>query len=130
MDDETFSQLVQEGIAALPEKFRDKIENVAFLIADQPSRKQRKDNHLGKRDTLLGLYQGIPQTERGAYYDQVLPDTITIFKNPILEMSEDPETIKQIVADTVWHEVGHHFGLNEDEVRTREQQRQQASKKV
>lgn len=123
MDDDTFEQLVNEGIAAIPEPFRSKIENVAFIIEDRPSRRQRNEMHLDHGHTLLGLYEGIPQTERGEQYFAVLPDKITIFKEPILALSEDHEEIKKIVAETVWHEVGHHFGLSEKEVRKRERER-------
>ena len=123
MDDKTFGQLVTKGIEAIPEPFRSKIENVAFLIEDEPSSEERKESHLTPNQTLLGLYRGIPQTRRGIHYHAALPDRITIFKKPILGLSNDPKTIKQIVANTVWHEVGHHFGLNEQEIRKRERER-------
>lgn len=123
MTDEAFEQLVLLGIGALPEKFRKKLKNVAFIIEDEPSPTQRKEMALDPESTLLGLYEGIPQSERDSEYFAVLPDKITIFKKPILEMHSDPEAIKKEVADTVWHEVGHHFGLDEDEVEEREHER-------
>lgn len=123
MDNETFEQLVNEGIAAIPEPFRSKIENVAFIIEDRPSRRQRREMHLDHDHTLLGLYEGIPQTQRGEHYFAVLPDKITIFKEPILELSADHDEIRKIVAETVWHEIGHHFGLTEAQVRRRERER-------
>ena len=123
MDDTTFEKLVFEGVDAIPEPFRSKIENVAFFIMDKPTPEQRKQFHLDRHHTLLGLYQGVPQTVRGVHYHLALPDKITIFKEPILALSDDPETIRRIVADTVWHEVGHHFGLNEAEVRHKEAER-------
>ena len=126
MDDAEFENLVFAGVDAIPEPFKSKIENVAFFIEDEPSEQQREENHLDHNHTLLGLYQGIPQTVRGIHYHLALPDRITIFKKPILALSSDPETIKQIVADTVWHEVGHHFGLNEAQVRAREAERRAA----
>ena len=87
MTDEEFSVFVDRGIAKIPERFRAKIANVAFLIADEPTEAQLKENDIPVGDTLLGLYQGIPLTERGEYYGMgvVLPDTITLFKLPILE---------------------------------------------
>ena len=129
MDDAVFEKLVWDGVAAIPQSFRDKIENVAFFVVNKPSPEQREELHLGPHRTLLGLYQGIPQTRRGVHYQAALPDRITIFKEPILELSDDPETIRQIVADTVWHEVGHHFGLNEYEVRKRERERNEEREK-
>ena len=123
MTDTEFEQLVFAGVDAMPEPFKSKIENVAFFIEDEPSPEQREQNHLDRHHTLLGLYQGIPQTVRGIHYHLALPDRITIFKKPILALSSDPETIRKIVADTVWHEIGHHFGLNETQVRAREAER-------
>jgi predicted Zn-dependent protease with MMP-like domain len=75
---------------------------------------------------LLGLYHGVPQTARGDIYGigMTLPDTITLFQIPIEEEAgNDPERIKQVVADTIWHEVGHYFGLDEDAVERRERER-------
>lgn len=129
MDTAEFERLMNDGIAAIPEPFRSKIENVAFVIEDNPSSEQQMQLHLDDHHKLLGLYQGIPQTKRGVHYYAVLPDKITLFKEPILSLSDDPEIIKQIIADTVWHEVGHHFGLNEQEVRKREAQREALRKK-
>lgn len=121
MSDEEFEKLVIDGIDAIPEKFREKLENVVVVIADEPSREQQRA--LREHHTLFGLYEGIPQTERGSEYGMVLPDKITIFKNPILAFSDDPEVIKKEVIDTVWHEIGHHFGLDEAEVQKREAER-------
>jgi predicted Zn-dependent protease with MMP-like domain len=123
MDDRRFEKLVAEGIDAVPEKFRRKLKNVAIVIADEPTLEQQEEMELDEANTLLGLYEGIPQTERDSEYDYVLPDKITIFKNSILAISDDPEVIRQEVADTIWHEIGHHFGLDEDEVARREEER-------
>jgi predicted Zn-dependent protease with MMP-like domain len=123
MDDATFERLVIEGIDAIPENFHRKLENVAIVIADEPTLAQQKEMEVDRGHTLFGLYEGVPQTERGSEYGMVLPDKITIFKNPILEFSDDPEVVRQEVADTVWHEIGHHFGLDEAEVAKREEER-------
>jgi predicted Zn-dependent protease with MMP-like domain len=124
MENEEFERLVWEGIGEIPDSFLKKIRNVAFVIEDEPSKSQREKIKLDKHHTLLGLYEGIPQTRRGVNYYMVLPDKITIFKKPILAAAKnDPERVRQEVADTVWHEVGHHFGLNEVEVRKRQQER-------
>ena len=81
---------------------------------------QRKENNLSEDEVLFGLYEGIPQTERGLSDDIVLPDKITIFKEAILAVYSDPADIAVCVANTVWHEVAHHFGMDEDEVRAEE----------
>jgi predicted Zn-dependent protease with MMP-like domain len=121
-----FEKLVEEGLLQVPEKFREKIKNVAILIEDEPSSKLRKEEGLADNETLLGLYHGVPQTARGDIYGigMTLPDTITLFQIPIeQEAGNDPERIKQVVADTIWHEVGHYFGLDEDAVERRERER-------
>lgn len=119
MTREEFEQLVDEGIKAIPQKFLQKLSNVDVVIEDEPTSEQRKKNGVKSGWTLLGLYEGVPQTARGSSYGWVLPDKITIFQKPIEETAQTPEDIKELVKDTVWHEVAHHFGMNEEEVETR-----------
>jgi predicted Zn-dependent protease with MMP-like domain len=119
MTDEEFEQLVSLGIDALPSHVQAKMNNVAIVIADTPTPAQREQQAQSGGDTLFGLYEGVPQTERGAGYF-ALPDKISIFKNPILETYNDPEEIKACVINTVWHEVAHHFGMDEEEVESEE----------
>jgi predicted Zn-dependent protease with MMP-like domain len=128
MTDEEFEQLVNAGIEAIPQKFLDLLDNVAITIAEQPTLAQLKKYNLIHRGTLLGLYEGVPQTRRGSNYTGVLPDKITIFRGPITRIAQDPERIKQMVRDTVWHEIAHHFGMNEAEVRSAEQKRRKLGK--
>lgn len=123
---EEFEALVADGFERLPEWVREKIKNVALLIEDEPSEEVRAREGLTEDETLLGYYQGIPLSARGSEYGvgATLPDTITLFQNPIEDAAEgDPEKIRQIVADTVWHEFAHHFGMDEHEVRMRERER-------
>ncbi len=120
MTREEFKQLVNEGVKAIPQKFLDKLSNVAMVVEDEPTQEQLKKNHVRRGWTLFGLYEGVPQTVRGSSYGWVLPDKITIFQKPIEESTHTPEEIKEIVKDTVWHEIAHHFGMNEVEVRGRE----------
>jgi len=119
---EEFELLVEEGFLAIPQKFRVKVENLAFIVEDEPSEEVRRRENLGPHETLFGLYTGIPIDERGSMYGgMVMPDTITIYQKPIEEESEgDPALRRTIVFDTVWHEVGHYLGLDEEEIRTRE----------
>ena len=118
-----FEKLVEEGLSAIPEKFVRMLKNVAVVIAEEPTREQREVAELEENETLLGLYEGIPQVKRDGGYFGVLPDKITIFKKPILEAAETPEEIREIVKDTVWHEIAHHFGMEEDEVSRAEAKR-------
>ena len=121
---EEFEGFVGEGVEAIPEKFRSLIKNVAFLIDEEPSVEQRKQNHVSDDETLLGLYEGIPRPARGEEYGGlVLPDRITIFQKPIEEEATNREEVRQHALETVWHEVAHHFGLDEAAVERREEER-------
>ncbi|OGZ18895.1 MAG: hypothetical protein A2Z68_01320 [Candidatus Nealsonbacteria bacterium RBG_13_38_11] len=119
---EKFEELVNEGIKAIPERFLKKLENVDIIIEETPTIEQLAKLKIRKGVFLFGLYEGVPQTQRWGY-SQVLPDKITIFKNPIEKASQSEEEIKKIVRDTVWHELAHHFGLDEKNVRSAELRR-------
>ena len=118
-----FSELVAEGLEAVPEKFRRLISNVAIVVEEEPTAAQRRKLRLRADHDLFGLYEGVPQTARGGHYYWVLPDKITIFRKPILAHASSAEDVKQMVRDTVWHEIAHHFGMDEREVRRRERKR-------
>jgi len=118
-----WDNMIVQGVEALPEKFRSKIANVAILLEDEPSKSVRREEGLADNETLLGLYHGIPLSKRGSGYGVggTLPDTITLYKLPILhEARNDPEKVQRVVTETIWHEFGHYFGLDEYEVRRRE----------
>lgn len=120
---EQFEALVSAGIDAIPEKFLKKLDNVVITIDDAPTREQLRKNHVGRGYTLFGLYEGVPQIKRWNY-GGILPDKITIFRKPILEDADSEEEVKEIVKNTVWHEIAHHFGMDEDEVRGAELKRE------
>lgn len=115
MTDEEFEKLVAEGIDRLPMHILAKLKNVAIVIEDSPTKEQQETHDLGGADTLFGLYEGVPQTERGMEF-VLMPDKISIFKKPILATYVDPEDVRECVANTVWHEVAHYFGMDESEV--------------
>ncbi len=124
MNDEEFGVLVEEGIRQIPERFQERIKNVVFLVSDEPTAQELQENSIVEGDTLLGLYAGIPLTSRGEYYGtgMVLPDTITIFKHPILrEADGNQEMLHRLVCDTVWHEVAHYFGYDDEAIEKREE---------
>lgn len=128
MPTEEFERLVEDGYERLPDWVRERMRNVALLIEDRPSKEDLLEQGIGDGtdETLLGLYRGIPLTERGEEYGAglPLPDSITLFKQPIEEAAGgDAEKVRVIVADTIWHEVGHHFGLDEHGVRKKEEER-------
>ncbi len=121
-----FEKIAAEGYEKLPEWVRLKIRNVALLVEDEPSPEDREAEGLGDDETLLGLYKGIPLSERGEEYGvgMTLPDTITLYQIPIEEAAaEDKRDVREVVAETIWHEFAHHFGMDEHEVRGREQKR-------
>ena len=123
LSEEDFEKLVEEGINAIPPSYQKRLENVAIVTLDLPTPAQRKKSHLKDGWTLYGLYEGIPQTKRGDFYSFVPPDKITIFREPILHDARDIDDARRIVRDTVFHEIAHHFGMDEYEVRMREKER-------
>ena len=123
MNRKKFEQLVDEGIQAIPKKFLDKLDNVSIVIEDEPNKFQREETGLRRGSILFGLYEGIPQTARGYYYGSVLPDKITIFQKPIVQFARTDDKIREMVCETVWHEIAHHFGMDEKEVEDAEEKR-------
>jgi predicted Zn-dependent protease with MMP-like domain len=119
-----FETLVGEGYDQLPAWVREKIANVAILVEDEPSEEVREMEQLGPDETLLGLYQGVPLTHRSYDASMTLPDTITLYRLPIEETAaEDGLPVARVVAETIWHEFAHHFGMDEHEVREHEAER-------
>jgi predicted Zn-dependent protease with MMP-like domain len=123
MTKENFEKTVAKGIDAIPQEFMAKISNVVITIEDNPTVKQLKKLKIRSNWTLFGLYEGIPQVKRNSGYNAVLPDKITIFKIPIEKVARDEKEIIEIVRNTVWHEIAHHFGMSEGEVREAEQKK-------
>lgn len=119
-DPAEFEKIVEAGIAAIPERFLQKLDNVAIVVEDSPTPSQLRKLKIRKGWTLFGLYEGVPQAVRSGQYSLVLPDKITIFKRPIEAAATNAEGVKEIVKTTVWHEIAHHFGLDEGEVRRAE----------
>ena len=112
-----YERLVQETVDGLPDDLRGRIQNLQIVIEDRPSREQMRDADIRPPMTLFGLYQGVPITARGGWYGNVLPDKITLFRKPIEAHSRDWDDLVRIVRQTVLHEIGHYFGLNEDRLR-------------
>jgi predicted Zn-dependent protease with MMP-like domain len=127
MELEKFEKLVNEGIKIIPEKFLRKLENVDVVIEEKPTPYQLEKTKIKKGFVLFGLYEGVPQNKRWGY-GQVLPDKITIFKNSIESYARSEEEIKELVKNTVWHEIAHHFGMTEKMVRESEVRRKKINK--
>jgi len=118
-----FEELVKQGVEQLPPHIRKLLENVDIVIEDWPSEDIIKKLKLPNKYSLFGLYQGIPKTKRGSHYANVLPDKITLFKKPIENSAKNSTEIKNLVKKVVWHEIAHHFGLDEKRVRELEKKK-------
>ncbi len=103
--------MVDEAVEGLPLRFRKKLENVEIGIEEGPS------SRFPHKGNLLGLYQGIPRTRRGVWYANVLPDKITIFKGSIESQASTEKELKELIQKVVMHEIGHHFGMSESQLR-------------
>ena len=111
-----FRQLVDEALATIPEDFREAMQNIAIVIEDEPSHSTLKEVGIEPPDTLLGLYQGTPLTERVWAHGNSIPDKITLYQLPIEESSNDRDDVVVAIAETLIHEIGHYFGLSEEEI--------------
>ena len=120
--DSEFESIVAEAMDALPERFWEHAKNVAVVWAEDPSAEQRQKMKLRPYESLFGLYEGIPLTRRGDSYNLVLPDKITLFKNPICAFAHDHDSLKKQVLHTLWHEIAHHYGLDHDRIHELEDQ--------
>jgi len=130
MPEDAFRALVEELWSQVPAAFAKKVDNVALLIEDEPDAEVREREGLEEEDTLLGLYHGIPAASRGELYGvgMTLPDTITLYRLPLIEEAHELEhkrnlsfevAMREAVRETIWHELGHYFGLHEHEVQER-----------
>lgn len=109
---EKFEKLVEEAIDNLPEKVKQKMNNVAIFVEDYPTKEQTGKAGRGKNFVLFGLFEGYAQSRR-LNFGPVLPDRITIFRKPICLYSDSEEEIRRQVTSTVKHEIAHHFGSDE-----------------
>ena len=105
MSREEFEEAVGDALDLVPEAFMDQLDNVVFLVEDEPPPEDPE---------LLGIYDGIPLTERDLHWGGHLPDRITIFRGPLVRMCEDREELLDEIAVTVVHEIAHHFGIDDD----------------
>ena len=119
MEKEKFEDLISESLKKLPYRFLNKLKNVAIITQDKPSEFQRQQLGYSSGGCILGLYEGVPQIKR-QHYNKATPDKITLFqKNIERAAGNNKEKIKEIVQETVWHEIAHHFGMNEEEIQKR-----------
>ena len=111
-----FEKLVTQAVESLPPRFLERLENVEVMVESAPTREDLEDAGIEPGRTLFGLYQGVPQTQRGTWYGSVLPDRIVIYQRPIEAVARTRREIRKEIRITLMHEIGHHFGLGEDEL--------------
>lgn len=116
ISDQQFEKLIARAMDEMPERYMRNLNNVAITYEDEPNPQQREELRLRGNQTLFGLYQGVPLPKRGAGYNLVLPDKITIFKLPILHSTHDEESFYQQIKHTLWHEIAHFYGLDHDKI--------------
>lgn len=105
--------MIEEALADLPEQYADALSNVIFRMERAIMPRDRKRLRIGNA-TLYGLYEGVPLTERGSGYDRVLPDRITVYWGPLLRDFPDDKDLEEQVRNTLYHEIAHYFGIDED----------------
>jgi predicted Zn-dependent protease with MMP-like domain len=116
-DRRTFEGIVAEVVRSLPEPFRDRLSNVGIAVEEWPGEDTDSEGDDNDEETeLLGLYQGVPYGDRQTGYNLVLPDRITIYRGPILAASRNEAEAREEIRLTVLHEIGHYFGLGDDEL--------------
>ena len=118
MDRAAFEEVVRRALDDLPQEFAERLENIAIVVEEEPDREELIAMGLDPqqdRDELFGLYQGTPLIERDSGYSD-LPDRVVIYRGPILRSCDSRREVAREIRDTVVHELGHHFGLNDDEM--------------
>jgi len=113
--DKHFEAMVDAAVAAIAPKYKDRLQNVAFLIQADPDEEQRQRLRLRADQTLFGLYEGVPLPQRNGA-TKLLPDKITLFMNPLLAASASSAQLQENVRHTIWHEVAHYFGLDHERI--------------
>jgi predicted Zn-dependent protease with MMP-like domain len=116
MTREAFEQLVADALSGIPRRFRDAMSNIVISVEDEPSRALLREMEIEPPDTLFGLYQGTPLTERRWDHGNSLPDRILLFQGPHEREAEDEDDLVASIGETLIHEIGHYFGLSEEEI--------------
>lgn len=119
ISDEKFQQLIDEALGSLPGEHIQNIKNLAILYQGDPTEEQRMQNNLNSHQTLLGLYEGVPLSQRQGM-TMIYPDRITLFKNPLLSASKNLYDLKENIKHTLWHEIAHYYGLDHSDIAEKE----------
>lgn len=117
-----FERHVAEALASIPRRFRQAMRNIAIVVEDEPAPELLREMAIEPPDTLFGLYQGLPLTERHWDYGNALPDRILLFQGPHEREAENQDDLVASISETLIHEIGHYFGLSEEEIEQIEDQ--------
>lgn len=112
LTDEAFDALITRAMNELPQRYIAGLDNVAIVMADEPTEQQKIKMKLDNQHLLLGLYEGVPLTQRGSGWSGMLPDKITLFKHSILRVARTDNELFEQIKRTLWHEIAHYYGLN------------------
>jgi predicted Zn-dependent protease with MMP-like domain len=116
LTDEQFDQLITRAMNELPQEYIKGLEKVVIVQADDPTPEQLKKMNIDQHHVLLGLYEGVPLTQRGGGFSGMLPDKITLFKHPILAVVNSDHELLEQIKRTLWHEIAHYYGLNHSHI--------------
>ncbi len=116
MNRAVFEQLVADALTRIPRRFRNALTNLVIVVEDEPSLDLLQEMEIEPPDTLLGLYQGTPLTERRWDHGNALPDRILLFQGPLERESDDDDDLVIAIGETLIHEVGHYFGMSEEQI--------------
>ena len=119
LTDEQFDALITRAMDELPQEYIRGLENVAILMADEPTPDQVQQMKLQGK-LLLGLYEGVPAIQRGSGWSGMLPDKITLFKNEIIAATHDEASLFEQIKRTLWHEIAHYYGLDHEQMHSLE----------
>lgn len=114
LTDEQFDNLITKAMDQLPQEYLEGLNNVAIVQADDPTPEQIEKMNIREGSVLLGLYEGIPLTQRGNNYTFVLPDKITLFKHSILRVVNTEAELLEQIKRTIWHEIAHYYGVSHE----------------
>lgn len=117
LSDEQFDALITKAMDELPQSYIKGLQNVAIVMSDEPSEEQKQKMRIRENTVLLGLYEGIPLTQRGNSYTFVLPDKITLFKESILRVVKSETELFEQIKRTLWHEIAHYYGLDHTQMK-------------
>jgi predicted Zn-dependent protease with MMP-like domain len=117
-----FERHVTDALATIPKRFRSAMRNIAIVVEDEPARELLREMEIEPPDTLFGLYQGVPLTDRRWDYGNTLPDRILLFKGPHERDAENDDDLIASIGETLIHEIGHYFGMSEEQIEAIEDQ--------